>query len=413
MLKVFLALFLVAFVSAAYVEVDNSGHNFRISLNAASEVRWTKDGFNYRHLQELARFCPVPGTPVALGGIGNWQCGPLDTLLNLNCSVPAGSLFFPVVKQVNGSFQCAAEQDTLAYLLPVCTAGQTIKYVGGVWTCRTDLDTFRDLTLSCAAGNTILWNGSQFVCTSASGLSDNDLLGSIVCSNGQLVRYLTSSGTFSCDNDFNTIPSPCATGQVVVYDGTAWTCKADSDVLAAGIPSCSGLLPYLKYRNGVWTCTDQFFVLNFIGQPGFLTYIQTANILDASSDPQAFTAYTVLWGSINQASEFSPNAPIFPFNGTVTSTYIVLQNFQSNTGATVAVDFTVDGVAIANTISFTVTANPGNPQTITYLSPVFSGQSFTAGQAVSISFRTTAGDLSSAPPTLSSVFTAVYISVSI
>jgi hypothetical protein len=244
-------------------------------------------------------------------------------------------------------------------------------------------------------------------------LSDNDLLGSIVCSNGQLVRYLTSSGTFSCDNDFNTIPSPCATGQVVVYDGTTWTCKTDSDVLAAGIPSCSGALPYLKYRNGVWTCTDQFFVLNYIGQPGFLTYIQTANILDASSDPQAFTAYTVLWGSINQASEFSPNAPIFPFNGTVTSTYIVLQNFQSNTGATVAVDFTVDGVAIANSISFTVPANPGNPQTITYLSPVFSGQSFTAGQAVSISFRTTAGDLSSAPPTLSSVFTAVYISVSI
>jgi len=413
MLKVILALFLVATAYAAYIEVDNSGHYFRISLNSASEVRWTKDGNNYRHLQELARFCPVPGTPVALGGIGNWQCGPLDTLLNLNCTVPPGSLFFPVVKEINGTFQCAPERDTLAYLAPTCTAGQTVKYVGGVWACASDIDTFRDLSLTCSAGSTIFWNGANFVCTSATGLSDSDLLGSLACANGQLVRFFTSTGTFGCDNDFNTIPSPCTTGQIVVYNGAQWICKDDSDTLAAGIPSCSGLTPYLKFRNGAWVCSDQFFVLNFIGQPGFLTYIQTANILDASSNPQSFAQYTVLWGSINQASEFSPNAPIFPFNGTITSTYVVLQNFVSNGGATVAVDFTVDGVAIPTPIQFNVTPNPGNPQIITYLSPVFSGQSFSAGQAVSISFRTISGDLSSAPPLLSSVFTAVYISVSI
>eukprot|EP01097_Dermamoeba_algensis_P011509 TRINITY_DN892_c1_g1_i1.p4 TRINITY_DN892_c1_g1~~TRINITY_DN892_c1_g1_i1.p4 ORF type:complete len:100 (-),score=14.71 TRINITY_DN892_c1_g1_i1:1028-1327(-) len=71
MLKVILAFLFVATIYAAYIQVDNSGHFFKISLNGASEVRWTKDNNNYRHLQELARFCPVPGTPVALGGIGN------------------------------------------------------------------------------------------------------------------------------------------------------------------------------------------------------------------------------------------------------------------------------------------------------------------------------------------------------
>eukprot|EP01097_Dermamoeba_algensis_P011510 TRINITY_DN892_c1_g1_i2.p1 TRINITY_DN892_c1_g1~~TRINITY_DN892_c1_g1_i2.p1 ORF type:complete len:415 (-),score=127.43 TRINITY_DN892_c1_g1_i2:84-1328(-) len=414
MLKVILAFLFVATIYAAYIQVDNSGHFFKISLNGASEVRWTKDNNNYRHLQELARFCPVPGTPVALGGIGNWQCGPLDTLLNLNCSLIPGNPFFPVVKQVNGSFQCAPEQDTLAYLLPTCSNGQTVKYINGVWTCAFEADTFRDLTLSCPAGSTIFWNTTAFVCSSATSISDSDILGAIVCPAGQLVRFNQLSSTFICDSDFNTLPTGCTNGQVVIYDGTQWTCKNDSDFLSrVGIPTCSAATPYLKYRNGAWICTDQFFVLNFIGQPGFLTYLQSANLLQQTADPQSLNAYQVLWGSINQNTLFSTSPPVFPFNGTITSTYVVFQNFQSSTGATVAVDFTVAGTAVSSSISFTASANPGVPQTLVYLSPVFTGQTFQAGQGVALGFRVTSGDLSTFPPLLSSIYVAVYISVSI
>jgi hypothetical protein len=414
MLKVIAAFLFVALAYGAYVEVQNSDHTFRISLNAGSEVRWTKDGFNYRHLQELARYCTVPGTPVALGGIGNWQCEPYDTLANLNCTGVDGGLFFPVVKQVNGSFQCARELDTLAYLASTCTAGQTIKYINGAWQCASDMDTFRFLQSTCAAGTTLQYNGTNFVCVSGATFTDSDLLGSLGCSALQVARFNSQTNTFFCDADFNTIPSPCTAGQVVIYNGASWTCKNDEDYLSlVGIPGCGGSTPFLKYRNGQWTCVTDYFVLNIIGERGFLTYLQTANILQQTPDPVAITNYTILWGSIAQTTLFSTASPVFPFNGTITSAYVVMQNFQSTSGATIRVDFQVNGNQVTGVpITFSV-APQGAAATYNYLSNVFTGQTFQAGQPVSLGLTVVSGDLSTSPPLLSSIYVAVYISVTI
>jgi len=260
----------VSVVYAAYVEVDNSGNNFRISLNPASEVRWTKNGNNYRHLQELARYCTVPGTPVALGGIGNWQCGPYDTLANLNCTGSFGGLFNPIVKEINGVFQCAAEQDTLAYLVPVCTAGQTVKYTAAGWVCALDVDTFRDLQGACPATYTLIYDGSSFVCANSTFYTSTDILSQdLLCGNNQLVRFNSATNSFFCDNDRNTIPANCADGQLVAYTSAGWVCVPDSDVLSLGIPTCSQSTPFLKYRNGAWTCVASYYILNVIGSPGF------------------------------------------------------------------------------------------------------------------------------------------------
>jgi hypothetical protein len=350
-----------------------------------------------------------------LGGIGNWQCTAYDTLANLNCSLGSG-LFLPVVKQVNGVFTCAEEADTFAYLQQNCTAGQTIKYVNGVWTCASDIDTFRNLQLTCVSGDTLQWNGNAFVCASSTIFADSDILGALTCANAQVARFDSTLNTFVCSNDFNTLPTGCTSnGQVAIWNGSIWTCTADSDYLRqVGIQGCGGTTPFLKYRNGQRICTDQYFVLRFIGEPGFLTYLQTANILyqEQSATPVPVTNYTVLWGSIAQTTLFSNAAPVFPFNGTITSAYILLQNFQSAAGAVVALDFAVSGVSVSGSINFSVSPS-ATPATYFYLSPVFTGQTFQAGETVSLGLRVISGELSTSPFFLSSIYVAVYISVSI
>jgi len=409
MLKVLVALLFAATVYSAYVEIDNSGHTFRISVNPASEVRWTKDGLNYRHLQELARYCTVPGTPVALGGIGNWQCAPYDTLLNINCTADGG-LFNPVIKQINGEFTCAAELDTFAYLQATCTEGQTVKYINGQWVCAPDADTFADLQRTCPSGTTIQWNGNAFICTDSSIFVDSDLLGTITCAPFQVVRF--DGTTFVCSNDMNTQPPACTAGQLIVYTGSAWACKTDDDFLAViTIPSCSTSTPYLKYRNGQWICVRDYYVLNIIDQPGFLTYLQSANILQQTATPQDITNYEVLWGSIAQATLFSNAPPVFPFGGTITSTYITFQNWKVSPGTQIRLRFSVGGVNVTPNLVFNVSPDLTSFSFLTPLDSV--GQQFSAGETVALGFDVISGKLETSPPDLSSIYVAVYISVTI
>jgi len=142
-----------------------------------------------------------------------------------------------------------------------------------------------------------------------------------------------------------------------------------------------------------------------------LTYLQTANVFQQQATPQSLTTYTILWGSINQQTLFSTAPPVFPFNGTITSTYLLFQGWQATQPNTVIkVDFSVSGTVV---FSPTFSVPQGGPTEFPFLTTPGSSQPFTAGQAVSITLSVISGNLQTTPPALSTIYVAVYVSVNI
>lgn len=125
-------------------------------------------------------------------------------------------------------------------LIP-CAAGQVLKYTGTAWVCAADGDTTYTgaspvvvagttigLTAACAANEVLKWNGTTWAC--AADLDTN--------SGGDMTAVNTAAGGGltggAASGEANLSLVPCAAGQVLKHNGTAWLCAADTDTTYTG-----------------------------------------------------------------------------------------------------------------------------------------------------------------------------------
>ncbi len=88
------------------------------------------------------------------------------------------------------------------------------------------LGTSYQLPQLCSNGQTAEWNGTAWVCA-----ADNDVLGGLTCANGQVAKWNGMAWACAADVDTNTLGGlSCATGQIAQWNGTAWACVSPSGV---------------------------------------------------------------------------------------------------------------------------------------------------------------------------------------
>jgi hypothetical protein len=111
----------------------------------------------------------------------------------------------------------ATDQDALGAL--ACSDGEVPRLAAGSWTCSPDQDTVG--TLACAEGAVARQVGGSWTCS-----TDEDSLGTLSCSNGQIPRWTGSSWDCDTDLDTDTLSAlACAYGDVAVWTGAGWECR--------------------------------------------------------------------------------------------------------------------------------------------------------------------------------------------
>ncbi len=191
--------------------------------------------------------CAQPGT-VLLWTTTGWSCGrppDQDTLGALAC------LTGQVPKWNGSAWQCDVDQvsppgvDTLGSLN--CMPGQLAKFDGVDWVCGPDANT---LNVTCNDGQVPKWNGGTTSWSCGADV-DTNTLGSLVCAEGQVAKYV---GTFwTCANDDNALAVTCTDGQIPKWSGTGWTCATDEDTNTLGALACaSGEIA--KWNGAAWAC---------------------------------------------------------------------------------------------------------------------------------------------------------------
>lgn len=169
-------------------------------------------------LEPRQTLAPVPwalAAGMAGGPGGGGPSGDRDTLGSLNC--PDGQ----IPKRVAGVWACAEDEtgggggaDTLASLS--CSEGQVAKFVAGAWDCAEDIDTDTDTagSLVCTnVGDVLKWNGSAWTCG-----ADNTGAGGTV---SWLDIGDVPAGLVELPADPATL---CNTGELLSWDGTGWIC---------------------------------------------------------------------------------------------------------------------------------------------------------------------------------------------
>eukprot|EP01098_Paradermamoeba_levis_P001518 TRINITY_DN1178_c0_g1_i1.p1 TRINITY_DN1178_c0_g1~~TRINITY_DN1178_c0_g1_i1.p1 ORF type:complete len:420 (+),score=138.75 TRINITY_DN1178_c0_g1_i1:81-1262(+) len=247
--------------SSLLLSTVDANWNFTIAVNSSGSVSFTRNSSPYAVLQNLP--CSIGQYPQYDGSA--WTCGtnlsltsdPLGALASSCNNTVGGKLYnVPAYNGSTTSFSsCAADSDVLSSLSS-CTSGQLAAYgAAGAAACATDSDIAASAATSCSTGGTPRFaSNTSFAC--GLNLTDNDTAKSLLssCLDGQLARW---NGTaWMCDYDYNLLsPGVCTDGQTIVATNTSWACASDSDALAQLIPSCTGSKDTPQYTtSGGWIC---------------------------------------------------------------------------------------------------------------------------------------------------------------